>query len=173
MINIVEIKAQSSQSDEIRRKLLAKNAKFKGTDHQIDTYFNCPNGRLKLRQGNIETTLIHYNRANQAGPKNSQVSLYKPKSDDANLNTVLNNAYGVKVIVDKQREIYFIENVKFHIDTVKGLGHFVEIEAIDEKGEFTSEQLQTQCNFYINYLNIREEDLLEVSYSDMILELKK
>ncbi len=172
MINIIEIKAKSSQSDEIRGKLQNKKAIFKGIDHQIDTYFNCPNGRLKLRQGNIETTLIHYNRANQSGPKNSQVSLHKPKSDDSNLNTVLSNAYGIKVIVDKKREIYFIENVKFHIDTVQGLGDFVEIEAIDEKGEFTLEQLQSQCNFYMKFLNIQDKDLIEVSYSDMILELK-
>jgi adenylate cyclase class IV len=36
--------------------------------------------------------------------------------------------------VDKKREIYFINNVKFHIDTVDGAGSFIEIEAIDNDG---------------------------------------
>ncbi len=169
MINIIEIKAKSNNSEKIREKLLKKDAIFKGIDHQIDTYFNCPNGRLKLRQGNIETTLIHYNRINQAGPKNSQVSLFKPENDAAALHNVLKNAYGVKVVVDKKREIYFIDNVKFHIDTVKDLGHFVEIEAIDETGIFSLKELNGQCQFYMKYLNIHDRDLLEVSYSDMLL----
>ena len=170
MINIVEIKAKSNQSEAIRKKLLSKKAISKGIDHQIDTYFNCPNGRLKLRQGNIETTLIHYNRTNQSGPKNSQVSLFKPIQNDNDLHQVLSTAYGVKVVVDKHREIYFIDNVKFHIDTVKTLGNFVEIEAIDEKGEFSLEELQEQCQFYMDYLNIEDKDLIKVSYSDMLLD---
>ena len=47
--------------------------------------------------------------------------------------------------MDKQREIYFIDNVKFHIDDVKELGAFMEIEAIDEQGKFTQAELQQQC----------------------------
>lgn len=35
------------------------------------------------------------------------------------------------VVVDKMREIYFIDNVKFYFDKVEGFGIFVEIEVID------------------------------------------
>ena len=35
---------------------------------------------------------------------------------------------GYKAVVDKRRKIYFIGNVKFHFDTVDGLGTFVEVE---------------------------------------------
>jgi adenylate cyclase class IV len=50
----VEIKARCVNADFIRKYLLSENADFKGVDEQTDTYFNVPNGRLKLREGNIE-----------------------------------------------------------------------------------------------------------------------
>jgi len=73
------------------------------------------------------------------------------------------------VVVDKQREIYFIDNVKFHIDRVEELGNFVEIEAIDKSGSLGEEQLQKQCRKYMNLLDIAEGDLVGESYSDLLL----
>ena len=58
----IEIKAKTNHSEFIRGYLQANKAEFKGTDFQADTYFNVPNGRLKLREGNIENNLIHYER---------------------------------------------------------------------------------------------------------------
>ena len=55
-----------------------------------------------------------------------------PSPNSETLKEILIAAIGKKVVVDKQRQIYFIDNVKFHIDTVKGLGSFMEIEAIDK-----------------------------------------
>ena len=143
-------------------------ADYKGTDHQIDTYFNVPNGRLKLREGNIENALIHYQRSNEAGPKQADIHLYKNTPKPA-LKEVLTAALGILTIVDKSREIYFIENVKFHIDDVKDLGTFVEIEAIDTNGSIGIEQLKKQCESYLNLFKISEEDLVSVSYSDLLL----
>jgi adenylate cyclase class 2 len=164
---IIEIKARTDRSDVIRQILRDHHALEKGTDHQTDTYFHTPNGRLKLRQGNIEQTLIHYLRPNQAGPKLSEVSLHRPQ-DSESLKKVLVNALGIWKQVIKAREIFFIDNVKFHLDTVEGLGTFVEIEAIDEAGDIGIDKLQEQCEFYMQLFGIQEKDLLEKSYSDMI-----
>ncbi|MEM8892701.1 MAG: class IV adenylate cyclase, partial [Bacteroidota bacterium] len=158
----IEIKARTERTDEIRQILHDKGADAKGTDHQTDTYFNCENGRLKLRQGNIEYSLIHYLRENQAGPKASQVSLYRPQPDP-NLKEVLVAAYGIWKEVVKAREIFFIENVKFHLDTVEKLGTFVEIEAIDRDGSIGEEKLLLQCEHYMELFGIKEEDLLSTS----------
>jgi len=78
------------------------------------------------------------------------------------------DALGVKVVVDKQRAIYFIENVKFHLDTVQGLGNFVEIEAIDTENTIPIAQLQQQCEAYMELFKINSFDLLNQSYSDMM-----
>jgi adenylate cyclase class 2 len=165
----VEIKARCSNPADIRNYLTANGAVFKGVDEQVDTYFNVPNGRLKLREGNIENNLIFYERTNQAGPKNSHFHLVKVNDANA-LKEVLTKSIGVKVVVKKKREIYYISNVKFHIDEVPGLGSFVEIEAGNILADLTREQLNEQCDFYMKEFGIEPEELVEVSYSDMLLK---
>ncbi len=163
----IEIKASCTNRKNIENLLTKGKADFKGIDHQIDTYFVVPNGRLKLREGNIENHLIHYHRADQKGPKQSLVTLFKTEPDSS-LKQLLTDALGIKTVVDKQRAIYFIDNVKFHLDEVKGLGQFVEIEAIDKDGSIPVVQLQEQCEYYIRLFGIKPADLLTTSYSDMI-----
>jgi len=167
----IEIKASCQNQNYIRDLLLANNARFVGTDNQIDTYFNVNSGRLKLREGNIENHLIHYDRENIEGPKQSNVLLYdsNPKST---LKEILVKSLGILVIVDKKREIYFIDNVKFHLDTVKDLGTFIEIEAIDMHLNIGREKLLEQCKKYMSLFNIAPEHLLSTSYSDMLLNKK-
>ena len=169
MISIIEIKARCTEQDSIRDILKGDGAEFKGLDHQTDTYFRVPYGRLKLREGVIENNLIHYDRPNQEGPKQSSVLLYKsdPKSD---LKGILMKSLGVLAVVEKKREIYFIDNIKFHIDTVAGLGTFIEIEAIDEDGSIGKERLQKQCEHYLMHFGVMDEDLVDRSYSDLMLE---
>ncbi|PHN03273.1 class IV adenylate cyclase [Flavilitoribacter nigricans] len=164
----IEIKARTDRADEIKALLEANKARFVGVDHQIDTYFVVPKGRLKLRQGKIEKTLIHYHRPNQSGPKQSKVTLHHPTADES-LKEVLENALDTLVVVDKQRAIYFIDNVKFHIDEVQGLGEFVEIEAIDHDGTVGLDHLHDQCEHFLHLLGIRDEDLVDQSYSDLLL----
>ena len=163
----VEIKARVSDPDFVRQYLLQHKADFKGTDVQTDTYFNIPSGRLKLREGNIENNLIFYNRENKAGPKNSNFYLVKV-DNPKELKEVLVKSCGIKMIVKKKREIYYIQNVKFHIDEVPQLGCFVEIEAGNILADKTETELLEQCNFYLKELGIKEGDLIAESYSDMI-----
>lgn len=165
----IEIKAKCNDHEKIRDILKSRQADFKGTDHQIDTYFKANNGRLKLREGNIENFLVFYEREDKEGPKQSDVILFKSEPESS-LKEVLLRSLGVLVIVDKQREIYFIENVKFHIDTVKDLGTFMEIEAIDSDGTIGREKLMEQCQNYLDLFGIKEDDLISVSYSDLILK---
>ena len=164
----VEIKARCSHPARIRNYLKDNNANYKGLDEQTDTYFNVTNGRLKLREGNIENNLIWYERNNQAGPKNSNFRLTKV-SDAQGLKETLRLSIGVKVVVKKKREIYYIGNVKFHIDEVPGLGSFVEIEAGNLLADLPQEKLKEQCDFYISAFDIEPADLVEISYSDILL----
>ena len=166
----IEIKAKSTKEkqNKIREFLKSKSAEFKGTDIQIDTYFKTNDGRLKLREGNIENHLIFYKRENTKDSKESNILLYDsdPKS---NLKSILINSLGELVVVKKSREIYFIDNVKFHLDSVEDLGEFVEIEAISENDEIPKEKLIEQCNNYKNKFEISEKDLIKDSYSDMLI----
>lgn len=165
----VEIKAKCSNPAGIREILHSLNAEFIGTDLQRDTYFIVQTGRLKLREGNIENNLIYYERNDQPGPKEAGVILYK-SGDREKLKAILSKSLGKKIIVEKKREIYFIDNVKFHIDEVQKLGNFVEIEAIDENGNIGIDKLYAQCRQYLKIFGIAHTELITNSYSDMLLE---
>lgn len=168
----IEIKAKCFHPQKVEAFLIQNNASLKGTDYQKDTYFNVPHGRLKLRQGNIENNLIFYKRDNQKGPKQSNFHLV-PVTNAVELENLLTETLGVKVIVEKKRQIWFLDNIKIHLDEVPGLGSFVEIEAgniLDPS--LTVEQLHAQCSNLMQHFDIQEEDLIENSYSDLLLSMQ-
>ena len=72
-ITIIEIKAHCNDQDKVRDILKGEGADFKGLDMLTDTCFRVPYGRLKLREGNIENNLIHYDRPDQKGSKQSKM----------------------------------------------------------------------------------------------------
>ncbi len=163
----IEIKAKCRDFS-IVQDYLQRNAEFKGIDTQTDTYYRVNRGRLKLRQENIENALIYYKRENKNNPKESKVILYP--NPEVVLESILNQALGILVIVKKRREIYFIENVKFHLDIVENLGKFLEIEAIDIEGNLGRDKLLLQCKTYMEKFKIQKKDLVSCSYSDLILQ---
>jgi predicted adenylyl cyclase CyaB len=76
-------------------------------------------------------------------------------------------ALGLMVAVDKRREIYFVGNVKIHLDEVAGLGKFLEVEAIghlEDRG-----QLQAQCDEFVREFGVKQEDMVAGSYSDLLM----
>lgn len=164
-----EFKAKVDGIEAYENKLLTLNPEYKGLDHQTDTYFNVQQGRLKLREGNIENSLINYDREDIAGSKESQIILYRHTPDKA-LKDILTHQLGVKTTVEKRRKIYFIDNVKFHFDVVENLGTFIEVEAIDDREEFTIEELKKQCDHYFRFFELKEGDLVDKSYSDLALK---
>jgi adenylate cyclase, class 2 len=166
-----EFKARANDLKNLEDQLLLLNPKFIGEDHQADTYFNVAKGRLKLREGNIENSLIYYERQNIAGAKQSHVLLYR-HNPDKTLKDILIKLHGKKIVVEKRRRIYFIDNVKFHFDTVSKLGTFIEVEAIDENGKIGIEELKKQCDKYAGLFNVQPQDYISLSYSDMLLEKK-
>jgi adenylate cyclase, class 2 len=165
----IECKAKHDNLSKIEDILVSLNARYVGLDHQIDTYFNVHHGRLKLREGTIENALIHYERENVATAKLSNVILYQHQPD-TQLKAALTKALGVKTVVDKQRKIYYVDNVKIHLDEVLHLGTFIEIEAIDSTDQIAIETLQKQCDQFIQLFNIQPADFCSESYSDMLYE---
>ena len=165
----IEFKAKAADINGLEEKLQSLQPKFIGEDHQKDTYYNVQEGRLKLREGNIENALIWYQREDIGGAKQSDILLYKHAPDDA-LKKILLKLHGIKIVVDKIRKIYFVDNVKFHFDRVDELGTFIEVEAIDSKGEIGIEKLKEQCDFYINFFEIKQYDFMKESYSDMLFQ---
>lgn len=163
----IEFKAYCKNKEKIRELLLSIGAESKGTDVQTDTHFHSKSGTLKLREGQIENNLTHCIKEDKKGVQKIQVNTY-PTTPDSTLKQILEKSIGTSCIIHKTREIYFIDNVKFHIDIVSGLGDFVEIEAVDTDGSIPIEKLKEQCNHYIKILEINAKDLISESYSDLL-----
>jgi len=49
------------------------------------------------------------------------------------------------------------KNLNAQLDDVKGLGTFVEVEAIDKEGSIGIEKLKEQCNYFLQLFDVKEE----------------
>ncbi|KAM8883752.1 uncharacterized protein ACB058_000184 isoform 2-T2 [Synchiropus picturatus] len=164
----VEIKAQVADPVQFA-KTAAQLSQSEGTViQQHDTFFNCSKGRLKLRDFmNGSGQLIFYERPDTDGPKLSRYSI-SPTSDPPSLHTVLSDALGVKGEVKKQRRLFLIGQTRVHLDTVEGLGTYMELEVVMrpdqsvEEGQQVAEQLMEQ-------LGVSQESLVTGAYMDLLL----
>ena len=134
---------------------------------QHDTFFPCPNGRLKLRElSPTEGELIFYRRPDVPGPRQSDYSIHPTKSP-ASLRALLTAAFGIGTVVVKTRLLYLVGETRIHLDSVAGLGSFVELEVVlapdqsAEDGRRVAHQLTLA-------LEIDQADLIDCAYADLL-----
>jgi adenylate cyclase, class 2 len=107
-----------------------RGAQFQWTRLQVDTYFNCKIGKLKLRQVEDQPAeLIAYQREQEKSARPSDYFIFVTDQPE-NLLVVLTKAFGVDRIVRKYRTLYLEKNVRIHLDRVELLGSFLEFEAV-------------------------------------------
>lgn len=133
---------------------------------QSDTFFNCANGRLKLReQRGAGDYLVFYRRAGQKGPKTSTYSLV-PVSGAAETKKTLARALGITKKVFKKRLVCFVGRTRVHFDEVRGLGRFIELEVVLETGD-TLAGGRREAASLMKALGIKKADLLAGAYADL------
>jgi adenylate cyclase class IV len=133
----LEVKARAVQGfPPLRRVLEERGGKLQWVRQQVDTFYRVPAGRLKLREEYEDdrlssAQLIPYFRPDQPDPKESSYVVIPVAAPDA-LRELLDRMLGVKGVVRKTREFWLLygDSLRVHLDTVEGLGEFVEIEAI-------------------------------------------
>jgi predicted adenylyl cyclase CyaB len=164
----IEIKARIRDRNALEARVLRIADSGPEEIAQEDVFFNTKRGRLKLRIFNEnDGELIYYERENQAG---ARLSIYSRVVTDRprDMQEMLSSACGVQGIVRKQRRVYLAGNTRIHLDTVEGLGDFLELEVVlstDQEpsaGQKLAEQL-------MNRLRIQQTDLVECAYLDLIL----
>lgn len=133
---------------------------------QRDTYFQVPNGRLKLREEEgAEAHLIAYERADVAGQRESRYRIVGVEQPDE-LAAALAAALGVKVVVAKERRLFLWEGVRIHLDLVDGLGHFVEFEAVADAASDLHRK-EAQVKALRRTFKVEEADMIGLSYCDL------
>jgi len=135
---------------------------------QEDVFFNCENGRLKLRKFSAEHgELIFYLRNNQSGPKSSEYFI-SSTNEPALLQLVLQKAHGVAGTVIKTRTLFITGRTRIHIDQVEQLGNFIELEVVLDDGEAMEIGID-EANQLMEQLNIKQTDLIECAYIDLLV----
>ncbi len=167
MARNVEIKARVRDVAALRARAAA--LADAGPEHieQDDTFFGCAHGRLKLRQFSPERGhLIHYFRADAAGPRLSDFHIVPTATPDA-LREMLAAALGTTGRVVKTRQLYLAGQTRIHVDAVHGLGDFVELEVVlrDDQSEDDGARI---ARALMSSLGIAEADLLDVAYVDLL-----
>lgn len=169
MLSNVEIKAKVSDPERFAAKA-AELSQSEGTIiRQQDTFFNCSQGRLKLRDlMNKSGQLIFYERPDTDGPKLSRYSI-SPTSDPSSLRAVLADALGVKGEVRKERRLFLVGQTRVHLDTVEGLGSYMELEVVMRPDQ-TVEEGQQVAEDLMKKLGVSQESLVTGAYMDLILK---
>lgn len=167
----VEIKAKVHDFQQ-----LIENAKqlSKSEGHiitQEDTFFKVLTGRLKLRNFlNGSGQLLFYERPDVDGPKLSNYSI-SPTTDPDGLTKVLADALGIMGVVKKERLLYMVGQTRVHVDTVEGLGHFMELEVVLNDGQ-SLEDGESIALRLMEELGVKKEDLIIGAYVDLLLAKK-
>ena len=139
---------------------------------QVDTYFAVPTGRLKLREisdGDVRRAeLIGYSRPDESGARWSEYCRadFEP-SQIAPLIAMMKQTIGVRTTVRKQRDVVVTGRTRIHLDTVEGLGHFVELETVvgDEDGDAGA---GAELAAVAEALGLNDLPVVAGSYSDLI-----
>ncbi|KAK3914604.1 Putative adenylate cyclase MJ0240 [Frankliniella fusca] len=164
----VEIKAAIANFEAFLLKAKHLGDGAAKTFRQVDTFYEVPNGRLKLReQEGQDPQLVFYDRPDKDGPKLSDYECcYLPAN--TNLKSVLSRAIPVKGVLKKSRTLIMIGQTRVHIDRVEGLGDFMELEVQLSDNE-TVQDGDNIAKSLMEKLGVAEENLVRGAYMDHIL----
>jgi predicted adenylyl cyclase CyaB len=167
MARNVEIKARISSVEVLAGKVAAIADSDPIEIIQDDTFFQCKSGRLKLRKlSNDRGELIFYRRWNRKGPKES-FYLRSHTSDPETMRESLVLAYGEIGRVRKRRLLFLIGRTRVHLDTVKCLGDFLELEVVLDRNEPIEAGVK-EAQRLMDDLGIRSSQLIEGAYVDLL-----
>ncbi|MDV0444533.1 hypothetical protein MmiAt1_00590 [Methanimicrococcus sp. At1] len=173
----IEVKVKIPHAG-IKEDLIQNGAVFTGAEDQSDIYFNSPtrdfaktDEALRIRSVNGEGEITY------KGKKIDTVSKTRPEYnspvDPIEMKEILLAlGYFVSGAVIKRREIYEWDGFIIGLDTVEGLGEFVEVESVlrdaDDKASIDKEV----CRIFefLNKYGISEQDSITTSYLELVLK---
>lgn len=167
MARNTEIKARIADLDALARRVAPLATTGPVDIAQDDTFFACPNGRLKLRDfGDGRGELIFYQRPDQTGPKTSFYSITTTAEPDR-LREVLTLAHGQTGRVVKRRTLWLVGRTRVHLDRVDGLGTFMELEVVLSDDE-SADAGEREAQALMAALDIPVAALIDGAYADLL-----
>ena len=132
----VEWKAETRDPSIVRALVRRMGAVHASTVVHTDTYYRVIDGTLLKREIEGEAPeFIHYLRPNEVTPRHTRFTLY---SQEQAAERFGQRPIPVWVLVEKRREIWLLDGVRVHLDSVEDLGSFVELEVLVTPGQSIS-----------------------------------
>jgi adenylate cyclase class IV len=113
--------------------------------------------------------LIFYRRPNTSSSRYSDYSVVRV-SDPKRLKSMFSRLFGIQVVVVKRRLLFLYENARIHIDTVAGLGNYIEFEVLVVRGRKQAAGLMA---FLRKEFRIGRKSVIGGSYSDILIRQKR
>lgn len=169
----VEVKVPADL-DAVRERLEALDAEARGTVEQSDTYFDHParsfaetDEALRLRREDGWTAITY------KGPKVDVASKTRRE-----LETTVGDTEAAEAIlramdfdpvaaVEKTRERYELDGYTVTLDTVDGVGEFVEVEAEGEEAEI--DDLRAGAEAVLRRLGLDPAEQVRTAYLELLL----
>jgi len=80
------------------------------------------------------------------------------------------NVFKVEAVVVKKRYLYMYDNTRIHLDNVKSLGYFLELETLVLNGKTYARR---RYNTAIKFLKLDKYEEFRKSYRDLIMSVNK
>ncbi len=169
----VELKVRIPSPDPVRENLRRRHARFLGTVHEHDIYYNAPHRDFAVTDEAVrvrstgDRAVVTYK-----GPKIRTFDL--KAREELNFAVESGETFGTMLLrlgftktaeVDKERETYTVGDATVSLDTVEGLGTFAEIEV---RTESEADNPTARIGKIAEEIGIEGEPILE-SYLELLL----
>jgi len=160
----IEIQVQIENSNKLI-SFLNKHAKFIGEKHQVDKYFSPAHRNftkvrpvvewLRLRDSSGKYSINYKNWHYDKHGRSHYCDEYETPIESLEQLEKIFDALDIKeiVTVDKTRRLYQYQDYEIAIDSIKGLGDFVEIEYKGELGNHKPEDITKKMVNFLKELN--------------------
>ena len=161
----LELKIKATSHESLKKILKQIGAENKGMLNQKDVYYSVPNGLLKLRIENGNESLIVYNRNENDKSRWSDFEVLKFINGKGE--KFFSKLFDVEIIVKKERELFYYDDTRIHLDTVNNLGKFLELETLVINGKADAKKRFAKI---IRLLKLDESKQIRKSYRDLLMD---
>jgi predicted adenylyl cyclase CyaB len=164
----LEVKIKFDSFHDIKKTLEMIGARFTSTLNQKDIYYKNSKGLLKLRIENGRETLIQYKRNENSINRWSTYNLLE--FSRGNAKRFFRNVFEIETVVEKKRLLYMYKNTRVHLDKIRHLGNYLELETLVINGK---NDAKNRFNEIVHLLKLDLHKQIKKSNRDLMLENKK
>jgi len=164
MAKNLELKIQINNPVNLIEKATKVGARFEKELNQKDIYYRSDSGLLKLRLQNGRAELIQYKRDEKNPERWSEY--YVLQITDKSAESFFEKLFSIEAVVEKTRLLYIYKKTRIHLDKVRDLGDFLELESVVNQNE---DESKSEFDEVVKLLSLDTSKQIKKSYRDLIL----